>query len=288
MKNLPIIVITGLSGSGKSTAIDAFEDAGFYCVDNMPVALLPKFLELPAENVTDINGLAFVMDLRERSFIGHYPDVFQEIRRKGYRFTLLFLEAQESVLIRRYKETRRTHPIGQSVSIIDGVREEQRLLAPLKAAADTRIDSSEYTAHKLKAVIFSLAQKYIPTRRMRIQVISFGFKFGVPVDLDLLMDVRFLPNPYFISDIRHLDGETEPIRDFVLSQEATQTFLSKYIDLLDFLVPYYQKEGKSYLTIGIGCTGGRHRSVVLSRYIGDAVRKHGIPVTVTHRDISQH
>ncbi|MBW1726842.1 MAG: RNase adapter RapZ [Deltaproteobacteria bacterium] len=286
MKKLKIIIITGLSGSGKSTAISAFEDAGFYCVDNMPVALLPKFLELPIESDSEIAGLAFVMDLREKSFLSRYPFVFDSLKEKGYRFKILFLEAEEETLLKRYSQTRRHHPLSQDKSLLEGIRIEQDQLKDLKRTADKIIDTSRYNVHKLKSVINYIAQQSKIFAPMKINILSFGFKYGTPHDASLIMDVRFLANPYFVPELKALNGKSPDIKNYVLNNNEATRFLKKYLGLLDYLIPLYEKEGKSYLTIAVGCTGGRHRSVSIAEAIFEHIKKPGRQIIITHRDIS--
>lgn len=288
MKNLKIIIITGLSGSGKSTAIAAFEDSDFYCVDNMPVDLLPKFLELPIEeHASEIAGLVFVMDLREKGFLSKYSSVFESIRQKGYNFEILFLEADEKILLQRYSQTRRQHPLSQNKSLLDGIKAEKKQLKDLKEKADRVINTSQYNVHELKSIIFNIAQESRKPVPMRISIQSFGFKYGVPHGADLIMDVRFLENPFFIPELKDLDGEDEEVKDFVLNNDKARVFLQKYLDLLEYLIPLYEKERKAYLTIAVGCTGGRHRSVVIAQYIYESIDKLGKQVGITHRDIRQ-
>jgi len=279
-----IFIITGLSGSGKSTALAALEDAGFYCIDNMPVDLLPKFLELPIERDSDIPGIALVMDLREKGFLASYKAVFSEIRKKGYRFEILFLEAQEEVLVQRYSETRRQHPMSTGKSLLDGIRLEKKQLEDLRSAADLVINTSGLNVHELKSKIQDIAQRSRKSVSMHINVLSFGFKYGIPYDADLIMDVRFMANPYFIPELKELDGESQEIKDFVLGRADTRAFLEKYLNLLDDLIPLYEKEGKAYLTIALGCTGGRHRSVTIARTIYEHILAMGKTVELNHRD----
>lgn len=285
MINKKIIIISGLSGSGKSTAIAAFEDLGFYCVDNMPVELLPKFLEIPIHRDTEIKGLAFVMDIREKGFLEAWPAVFENLQHRGHQFEILFLEAEETVLLKRFSQTRRHHPLVRDKSLLDGIREEKKLLEPLKQAASRIIDTTDYNLHALKSVIFNFAQNMVDAVSMRIKVMSFGFKHGIPHDTDLVLDVRFLSNPYFIPELKDFTGLDEPVKNYVLSHDTTHTFLAKLKDLIDFLIPLYEKEGKSYLTIAIGCTGGRHRSVVIAESIYNHINKPGRPVDINHRDV---
>jgi len=286
VKKLKIIIITGLSGSGKSTAISAFEDAGFYCVDNMPVALLPKFLELPIESDSEIAGLAFVMDLREKSFLSRYSLVFDSLKKKGYQFKILFLEADEETLLKRYSQTRRHHPLSQDKSLLEGIRIEQEQLKDLKISADKIIDTSRYNVHNLKSVINYIAQQSKNFAPMKINILSFGFKYGTPHDASLIMDVRFLANPYFVPELKALNGKSADIKNYVLNNDEARRFLKKYLDLLDYLIPLYEKEGKSYLTIAVGCTGGRHRSVSITEAIFEHIKKPGRQIIVTHRDIN--
>lgn len=287
MKDSKIFIITGLSGSGKSTAIAAFEDAGFYCVDNMPVALLPKFLKLPIKSSDEIAGLAFVMDLREKGFLLKYRSVFDSIRQTGCYFEILFLEADEDILVQRFSQTRRHHPLSNGSTLVENIRIEKEQLKDLKKSADRIINTSRYNLHELKSIISDIAHKSKSISAMRMHILSFGYKFGIPIDADLIIDVRFLENPYFKPDLRDLDGENEKVRNFVLKNRKTKTFLKKYIDLLDYLIPLYEKEGKAYLTIAVGCTGGRHRSVPIARTIFEYFKKSGLQAAISHRDISR-
>jgi UPF0042 nucleotide-binding protein len=287
VKDLKIFIITGLSGSGKSTAIAAFEDAGFYCVDNMPVALLTKFLKLPIKSSDEIAGLAFVMDLREKGFLSKYKSVFDSIRQTGCYFEILFLEADEEILLQRFSQTRRHHPLSHSNTLIENIRIEKEQLKDLKTCADRIINTSRYNVHELKSIILDVAHKSKSISPMRLHVLSFGYKFGIPIDADLIIDVRFLANPYFKPELRDLDGENEKVRNFVLKNRKTKTFLKKYIDLLDYLIPLYEKEGKAYLTIAVGCTGGRHRSVPIARTIFEYFKKSGMQAGISHRDIGR-
>ncbi len=285
MKKLTIFIITGLSGSGKSCAIAALEDTGFYCVDNMPVALLPKFVELPIQNDSEFAGLGFVMDVREKGFLSMYPLIFESLKEKGYKLKILFLEADENILLERYSQTRRHHPLSQGRSLLEGIRAEQEQLKTLKTVADNIINTSHYNVHKLKSVIRDIALQSKDSAPMSINILSFGFKYGVPSDASLIMDVRFLSNPYFVADLKALDGKAEKVQNYVLNNDDTRTFLKKYLDFLDYLIPLYEKEGKAYLTIGVGCTGGRHRSVVIAEAISTHIKKPDRKIMVTHRDI---
>ena len=287
MSDLNIIIITGLSGSGKSTAIDALEDAGYFCVDNMPVLLLPKFLELRSGSVSEIQKLALGMDLREKEFAKKHRVVFDRLRKEGHRLEILFLEASEEVLLKRYSQTRRQHPVYKEGRLLQSIRAEKRQLNDLKEIADKIIDTSNYTVHQLKEFIIQYGYRGRNAERMRISVISFGFKYGIPLDTDLLIDVRFIPNPYFIPELKKLDGKDERVRQFVKKWQETDSFLNKYFSLLEYLLPLYEKEGKSYLTVSVGCTGGRHRSVTIAEEIFDHLKRQRKEMTIIHRDIDR-
>jgi UPF0042 nucleotide-binding protein len=284
-KKLKIIIITGRSGSGKSTAIAAFEDAGYYCVDNMPVALLPKFLELPIKSNSEIAGLAFVMDLREKNFLSRYSSIFESLKKKGHQFEILFLDADEETLLKRYSQTRRHHPLSQDKSLLEGIRTEQQQLKNLKITANKIINTSHYNVHELKSVISDIAQKSKNFAPMKINILSFGFKYGTPHDADLIMDVRFLLNPYFVPELKALDGKNENVKNYILNNDEARRFLKKYLDLLDYLIPMYEKEGKAYLTIAVGCTGGRHRSVTIAEAVFEHIKKTDMQIIISHRSI---
>ena len=284
-KQAKITIISGLSGSGKSTAIKALEDVGFFCVDNLPVALLPKFLELRAQTDSEIVKLALVMDVRERDFVSTYADVLDGLGKAGYRFEILFLEASEEILLRRYSQTRMHHPLAKGKGLLEAIRNEREQLEGLKRIADKVIDTSHYNVHELRAAVLSHVRKAIQTGHVEVHVLSFGFKYGIPHDADLLIDVRFLPNPYFVPALTKLDGTAPEVQAFVKQWDETRVFLKKYFDLLDYLIPLYEKEGKSYLTIAVGCTGGRHRSIVIAEEIFEHLRKKIDHTNLVHRDI---
>ena len=285
MKKPKIIIVTGLSGSGKSTALAALEDAGFYCVDNMPVSLLPDFLELPNVGEPETPGFAFGMDLREKSFPGSHRAVFQDAAGRGFDLKTVFLEADEETLLRRYSQTRRHHPVARGEGLLDGIRAEQRRMISLKKSAEYVLNTSRFTVHELKAAIKNIAKDLITLAPMRIQVISFGYKHGIPGDADLVVDVRFLANPFFVPELKDLDGKTAAVKQFVLQNEDARLFLIKYFDLLDYLIPLYEKEGKAYLSIAVGCTGGRHRSVAIAGRLFEHIQTAGREVAIAHRDI---
>lgn len=286
MKRLNIIIITGLSGSGKATAATALEDAGYYCVDNMPVVLLPKFLELPIKRSPEVSGIVFVMDLREKEFLVKYPSILNQLREKGYNFQLLFLEAEEKALMMRFSQTRRQHPISTKNSLVENIRDEIEQLSGLRKDADRVIDTTHYNLHKLKSVIAGIVKKNTTLDTMAINILSFGYKYGVPQGADLVVDVRFLQNPYFVNELKEFSGLNADVSQYVINNTPAQTFLEKYFALIDYLVPQYKIEGKRYLTIAVGCTGGRHRSVAVAMRIVqhfEALKEKNI--SVTHRDI---
>ena len=287
MKAPPITIVTGRSGSGKSTALAAFEDSGYYCVDNMPVSLLPGFLNLSLNHAGAYTSLAFGMDLRDNSFIRQYESTLDTLQGLGFHFRIIFLEADEKTLLRRYSQTRRRHPLALKKSLHDAIRSEKTILASLRRKANPIIDTSDLNVHDLKSIVRKIATVGAEDGSMNVQVISFGYKYGLPVHVDLVMDVRFLKNPYFEPSLRPLSGETEKIRSFVLNTDQTCLFLQKYFDLLDLLIPQYENEGKSYLTIAVGCTGGRHRSVVIARQLYDHITALGRKTELTHRDINK-
>lgn len=288
MKIQKIFIITGVSGSGKSTAMDAFEDAGFYCVDNMPMALLPKFLDLPLKNDPGIHGFAFVMDMRAKDFLSHYSLMVDEVSEKGIRPVTIFLDTDKKTLLKRYSETRRLHPVSNDSTLVESINSEKKIMRPIKEKADIIIDTTMYNSHRLKAEIVSIAEKHSKTTiSMKINIMSFGFKYGPPHDADLIIDMRFLSNPYFIPALKKQDGESKAVKNFVLALDETKIFLSKYLPLLEFLIPLYKKEGKAYLTIATGCTGGRHRSVAIARKIFEHLNSLGIKTNITHRDIDR-
>jgi UPF0042 nucleotide-binding protein len=287
LKDLKIYIVSGLSGSGKSTALEALEDEGFYCVENMPIDLLPKFLELPTKSAIDAAGLAFVMDIRQKGFLSKHAHVFESLKSRGHQLEILFLESDEKTLLQRYSQTRRQHPVTEAKTLIDSIREEKQQLRHFKNAADRVIETTHYNVHELKAVIRSIVKNSQERITTRITVMSFGFKYGSPAYADLVIDVRFLKNPYFIPELKDLNGLTDAIRNFVLKDEQSHIFLDKYIDLLNFLIPLYEMEGKAYLTIAVGCTGGRHRSVVIAEQIFEKIRGIGKQIDISHRDIGK-
>lgn len=284
MKDFNITIITGLSGSGKTTAIRALEDAGYFCVDNLPVALLPSFLELRTGSGSTKDKLALGMDIREREFVATYAQTFEQLRSRGYHVNVVFLEASDEVLLKRFSQTRRQHPVKRE-SLVDSIRLERAQLQGLKEQADKVIDTSQLTAHELKAQVMQYTRRGIRTDRVHIGIVSFGFKYGIPPEADMIIDVRFIPNPYFVPELKGLDGREKTVQTYVNRWPETSAFLERYLSLLDFLIPLYEKEGKSYFNIGVGCTGGRHRSIVIAEEIFTHLNRDNRQVTLSHRDL---
>ncbi|MDP2167785.1 MAG: RNase adapter RapZ [Thermodesulfovibrionales bacterium] len=279
-----IIIITGLSGSGKTVALRALEDSGFFCIDNLPPQLIGPLASIEAE-AGGIKKVAVSIDIREREFLGSVESTLLPLRGR-YSIEIVFLEAEPDVLVRRFKETRRPHPLGSSdMAIEDAISAEVKLLGPLRDAADMIIDTSAYTPHQLRALTISLYAKAGAAEEMSVSLISFGYKFGIPHNIDLLFDVRFLPNPHFVPALKELKGTDAPVREFVLESPETGEFIERLSGLMDFLVPLYIKEGRAYLFIGIGCTGGRHRSPVIVEKIASLMKEKNLSIEVIHRDM---
>lgn len=287
MKNLRVVIITGLSGSGKSTALRALEDIGFFCVDNLPVVLLPKFLAITVLSSPEIKQVAMVMDLRERSFLDKYRRIFDRLKEKGYRIEILFLECNDDALLHRFSETRRIHPLSAMGSVIEGVDLEREKLDSLKQMADKIIDTTSANVHQLKDIV---QRHYLPSsehKKMVVNVTSFGYRYGLPADADLVFDVRFLPNPYYIEDLKNYDGHNRAVEKFVLENNESKEFLKKILDLMNFLIPLYEKEGKAMLNIALGCTGGKHRSVVMANQLSAHFLAMKYIVNTSQRDINK-
>jgi RNase adapter protein RapZ len=287
MKNLRVVIITGLSGSGKSIALRALEDIGFFCVDNLPVVLLPKFLAITTESSPEIKRVAMVMDLRERSFLEKYNRIFTRLKEKGYKIEILFLDSTDDSLLHRFSETRRTHPLSEKGSIRDGILLEREKLSSLKKMADRIIDTTSTNVHQLKDIV---QRHYLPSsghKKMIMNVISFGYRYGLPADADLVFDVRFLPNPYFIEELKEFDGQNNAVKEFVLNNEESKKFMGRVLDLMTFLIPLYEREGKVRLNVALGCTGGKHRSVVMTNQLSSHFSEMNYIVNINHRDINK-
>ncbi len=286
MKDIRLVVLSGPSGSGKSTAIKALEDIGYFCVDNLPVSLLPKFMEL-LEQSAEIAMVAAVVDVREREFLKGFPRVFSGLKEAGYNTELLYLEATDEAIARRFSETRRRHPISGEESPLEGIARERELLKEVRSRADRMVDTTGFNVHQLREVVKQYYTGPVTRERMTLNLISFGFRYGVPTDADIVMDIRFLPNPYFIESLKGLDGTDGSVVDFVLACQETKEFLARFKDFLAYLIPLYRKEGKSYLTIAVGCTGGRHRSVVVADLVTGELSSDVVVVRRRHRDIKK-
>ena len=287
MKTPRVVIITGMSGSGKSTALRALEDIGFYCVDNMPVVLLPKFLSIQSEASKKVPIVAMVMDLREKSFLETYTKVFARLRERGYKIEILFLDASDDALLHRFSETRRVHPMSVKGSVMDGINLEREKLSHLKNMAEKVIDTTSCNVHQLKDIVQRYFISSPASQRLVIHVTSFGYRYGVPADADIVQDVRFLPNPHFVEELKRFDGHHPNVREYVLGSDESRIFVQKLYELMAFLIPLYEKEGKSRLNIALGCTGGRHRSVVLANHLGAYLSDKKYVVTINHRDITK-
>ena len=287
MANSHIIIVTGMSGSGKSTTLRALEDAGFFCIDNLPVALLTKLLDLKSEFGRGPMRLALVMDLREKDFTQRFPEQYNTLKSRGAEVEMVFLDASDEILIERFSHTKRQHPITSTDSIPEKIKIEREFLAPVKALADRVLDTSHYNIHELREVITQAHAPQAAPERMNIQILAFGYKHGVPHEADLVIDVRFLPNPFYITHLRDKDGRDQDVSDYVLERPEAKEFLRRYTGLLDMLIPLYRKEGKSYLTLAVGCTGGRHRSVAVARALDEELKKLGIHATLRYRDVDR-
>ena len=286
MKRPRMIVVTGLSGSGRSAALKAFEDIGFYCVDNLPLDLLPSFVDYARKSEQAYRS-AIGIDVREDRFSERFPPLYGRLKAGGsdIAIELLFLDASDQTIVRRFSETRRPHPLARGdIPLLDGIRRERTELGEVKKLADRIIETSDYTVHDLRQAVERAYSADDIGRPMVITIVTFGYKYGVPYDLDLLFDLRFLPNPHFITELRPLTGEDERVREYIMSRPDSAEFLTRLLDFLTYLLPRYRSEGKSYLTIGFGCTGGRHRSVGLSLMVADRLRECGYEVNVKHRD----
>lgn len=277
-----LVIITGMSGSGKASVLKAFEDLGYYCVDNLPVGLIPRFAELVGRS-SEIERTALVVDVREGARLASLPDIIKSVRRM-LPTKMIFLEAEDSILLRRYSETRRPHPLGTDAPVKTSLADERRRLGAIRAIADLVIDTSRFNVHELRSYITAKFQKHESDRNILISCVSFGFRHGVPEDADLVFDVRFLPNPHFVPEFRLLTGQHPKVAKYIRSFPQSREFIQRISELLVYLLPHYIHEGKSYLTISFGCTGGQHRSVMIAEEVSKRLRKSGYHVKVVHRD----
>ncbi len=285
---LQIVILTGLSGSGKSTVLRAFEDMGFYCVDNLPVDLIPMFAEIHSHGQGEFARAALLVDAREGAQLAKLPAIYRQLR-KDHPMTLVFIDASEDALLRRYSETRRPHPLGKAgkdASVRESLRRERALMDPIRKLADVAIDTTKFNVHELRHFVTERF-KSTDKRPLLVSLVSFGYRYGVPTDADLVFDVRFLPNPHFVPALRPFTGKDPRVKRFIRSFPQTGEFLRRMDSLLAYLIPHYIREGKSYLTIAIGCTGGKHRSVMLAEALRAALGKHGYTAKVVHRDLDK-
>ena len=285
-----IVVITGLSGSGMSSATNAFEDLGYFCVDNLPLTLLPTFARLVLEDDPErpsIERAALVMNIREGQFLSEFPGRLSELRRKGLGVFVLFLEASDDVLQRRFSETRRPHPFDTGDGLLSSIRSERKAMEEVRSLADLIIDTSEHNVHSLRRLLVGRFSHDSEGAPMRVQVVSFGHKYGAPRDLDLLVDVRHLPNPYFEPELKHLSGHHAAVVKYIRASDEAKETLRRFGELLDYLLPLYRREGKSYVTVGVGCTGGRHRSVMIANALARRLRRAGFDAAASHRDVNK-
>jgi UPF0042 nucleotide-binding protein len=277
-----LVLLTGLSGSGKGSILKTFEDLGFYCVDNLPVDLIPMFSDLFAEGRGEIERAALLVDAREGEKLARLPAIFRRLR-QDHPATLVFVDATDDALLRRFSETRRPHPLGRELPVREGIRLERRLMAPIRRLADIVLDTTKFNVHELRHFITQRFQS-AERRPLLVSLVSFGYRFGIPSDADLVFDVRFLPNPHFVPSLRRLTGRDPRVARYIRSFRQTGRFLHKLEDMLFYLIPHYIREGKSYLTIAFGCTGGRHRSVMMAEAIARALHTRGFSAKVVHRD----
>jgi UPF0042 nucleotide-binding protein len=287
MPGSDFIVVTGMSGAGKSAASRCLEDLGFFCIDNLPVSLIPKVAELCAQSEKRIERVALVVDAREGRFLEGLFDILVDLRREGHLVRIVFLDASDEALVRRFSESRRPHPLAPGGSALEGIRAERERLARLKAEADLVIDTSSFTVHEFRKLLATSFLDLPAPQRTSLSLVSFGYKFGLPVDADLIFDARCLPNPHFVDTLRPLTGREPPVVEYVLGFAQAREFVARIQEFLRFTLPLYVQEGKAYLTIAVGCTGGRHRSVVLTEELARLLRETGHEVSVRHRDVDR-
>jgi RNase adapter protein RapZ len=280
-----VVIITGVSGSGMSSALKAFEDLGYFAIDNLPIQLIPTFVRLCDES-SEIDRTAFVVDVRSREFLGLFPHIHEELKEKGVAVTIVFLEADDDVLLRRYSETRRPHPLPDQ-TVVAAIRQEHEMLARIRELADIVIDTTELTVHTLREVIKDRFAERASAHELNVSISSFGFRHGLPRGLDMLFDVRFLPNPHFVPELRPHTGRDQDVVDYLGAQPEVNETIDRFVDLLAYLLPRFKREGKSYLSIGVGCTGGRHRSVMIADAIHERLATQGFKTRVVHRDIAK-
>lgn len=287
-KDLHLVVITGMSGAGRTQSMQSLEDEGYFCVDNLPPAFIVKFAELCAQSQGRISRAAIVCDLRGGAFFESLTEALNDLEKEGFYYELLFLEASDETLVRRYKESRRRHPLSPQGRILDGIQAERLQLEELRGRSHKIINTSNLTAQQLRRQIAETYGEKRGLAQMGVSVISFGFKYGVPLDADLVIDVRFLPNPYYVEELRPLTGEHPMVQKYIFDNPVTQGFLDRYLALLEFILPHYLKEGKTHLVIGVGCTGGQHRSVAIAERLGVFLKEHQYAAGIKHRDAARN
>jgi len=287
LTDIQFLIITGLSGAGKTYAMKVFEDLGFFCVDNLPPALLPKFAELCLQSDGRVTKAALAIDVRGGEFFDELFTALAQLENVGFDYEILFLEAADDVLVRRFEETRRKHPLGRAGGVLEGIRAERRRLQAVKEQADKIIDTSSLTVRDLREEIVGTFVRGEQEKTLTAIIVSFGYKYGIPLDADMVFDVRFLPNPHYDESLRPLPGSSEEVRRFVLGKDVTREFMTRLTEMMDFLLPHFIAEGKAHLTVALGCTGGKHRSVVLGNELTRYLRQQGYKVRVRHRDIKK-
>ena len=288
MDQFHLIIVTGMSGAGKSQAVKVLEDIGYFCIDNLPPVLIPKFAELCVKGGERVRHVALIADIRGGQFFDAMSQALQELRKQGVSYEIVFMEASDKVLINRYKETRRVHPLALHGRISQGIAEERKRLATLRDQADFIIDTSSLKTSQLRDILRKRYALNTGRKGLTVTVVSFGFKHGMPIDADIVDDVRFLPNPYYVEEYRHKSGRVPVVRDYVQSFQVTQTFKEKWFDMIDFLLPNYEREGKSQLVIAVGCTGGMHRSVCMAEEMYRHLKETGVDVSIEHRDLAKN
>ncbi|CUU50952.1 RNase adapter RapZ [Clostridium beijerinckii] len=282
------VIVTGLSGAGKTQATRTLEDLGYFCVDNLPPKLISKFAEVCTQSGGNIEKVALVIDIRGGIFFDDFFEALNYLKKNEFKYEILFLEATDEVLIKRFKETRRSHPLSPDGRVLTGITQEREKLREVKNIADIIIDTSKYEIRHLREKINkNYGDHTYPEKQLSITVLSFGFKYGIPVDSDLVFDVRFIPNPFYIPELKQYSGNDEPVKDYVLKQDETVNFIEKLVDMLKYLIPNYIKEGKSQLIISIGCTGGRHRSVAIANEVYERLNKENYNSKIEHRDVAE-
>lgn len=287
-KPMKLLVITGLSGAGKTQALQSLEDQGYYCIDNLPPTFIVKFVELCAQSQGKVSKAAIVCDLRGGEFFTSLTEALRDLEKEGFHYEILFLEASDETLIRRYKESRRRHPLSPQGRILEGIYEERKQLEELRGQAHNIIDTSNLLSQQLRRRIIELYGEEQGPGQLAVSVISFGFKYGIPLDADLVIDVRFLPNPFYVEDLRPLTGEHPLVQKYIFDNPVAQEFVKRYLNLLEYILPYYVKEGKSHLVIGVGCTGGQHRSVAIAERVGSFLKEQHFTMSVKHRDAARN